>query len=189
MTASPIDPRTEDTIVYELVRTNRATGAEEPAGRAIFSNGRTRVEADENVRVAVEELLARAFVDRVEADERPRGYRRSGRPMVDMLVPGMPEHFIARMRGLWLPYPDGTVVTAREAGISRPRPGMEPSTAIEPVEAGPPVTDASVRRATLADSETILNVRPLLRANPPLPGVRPPEERRGIGRTDCGWLV
>jgi len=38
------------------------------------------------VRVAVEELLGRAFVDRVQADERPRGYRRSGQGIVDMLV-------------------------------------------------------------------------------------------------------
>ena len=79
MTASPIDPRTEDNIAYELVRTHRTSGAEQPAGHAIFSNGRTRVEAEGDVRVAVEELLARAFVDRVEADERPRGYRRTGR--------------------------------------------------------------------------------------------------------------
>ena len=73
------------------------------------------MDAPEAVSVAVLELLQRPFVDRVQADERPRGYRRSGRGIVDMLVPGMAEHFIARMRGLWLPYPDGTVVTAREA--------------------------------------------------------------------------
>ncbi|HEX2140994.1 MAG TPA: hypothetical protein VHK28_01795 [Candidatus Limnocylindria bacterium] len=189
MTARPIDPRTEDTISYELVRTDRSSGTEQQAGRATFSNGRTRVEADDDLRVAVEELLGRAFVDRVEADERPRGYRRSGRGIVDMLVPGMPEHFIARMRGLWLSYPDGTVVTARPAPADSHR-GPAQSTAIEPVESGPPVTDASVRRATLADSDEILNVRPLLRPNPPLVGLRGDEERTGTPRTtDCGWLV
>ena len=57
--------------------------------------------------------LVGAHADRVQADERPRGYRRSGRGIVEMLVPGMAEHFIARLRGLWLSYPDGSVVTAR----------------------------------------------------------------------------
>ena len=111
----PTDPRTEDTIVFELVRANRRTGETEPVGRATFAGGETRVDAPDAVSVAVLELLQRPFVDRVQADERPRGYRRSGRGIVDMLVPGMAEHFIARMRGLWLPYPDGTVVTASEA--------------------------------------------------------------------------
>ena len=87
-------------------------------GTATFSAGTVRIDADEEFQVAVRELLARPFVDRVQADERPRGYRRSRQGGVDLLVPGMPEHFIARMRGLWLSYPDGAVVTAREPGAA-----------------------------------------------------------------------
>lgn len=181
----PIDPRTEDRIVFELVRTDRASGEEQAIGSAAFQEGRTSVDAPESVSVAVTELLERAFVDRVQADERPRGYRRSGRGVVDMLVPGMPEHFLARMRGLWLPYPDGTVVTARQAGP--PMPALRP---VEPeAEAGPPVTDPSVRRATLQEANQILNVRPIVPANPPTAGLRVAGERTGINRTDCGWLV
>ena len=107
------DPRTDDTLVYELVRTERGAADPEVVGRATFQGGRVVVEAPESVKVAVEEQLSRAFVDRIQADERPRGYRRSGRGIVEMLVPGMAEHFIARLRGLWLSYPDGSVVTAR----------------------------------------------------------------------------
>ncbi len=163
----PTDPRTEDTIVFELVRANRRTGETEPVGRATFAGGETRVDAPDAVSVAVLELLQRPFVDRVQADERPRGYRRSGRGIVDMLVPGMAEHFIARMRGLWLPYPDGTVVTAREAT------GPPPVAVVERVEMAPSVTDPSVRRGTLAESTEILNARPLVKANEPLSGIRP----------------
>jgi hypothetical protein len=180
------DPRTEDRIVFDLVSTDRRSGAERVIGRADFADGRTTVHAPEAISVAVTELLQRAFVDRVQADERPRGYRRSGRGVVDMLVPGMPEHFIARMRGLWLPYPDGTVVTAQVASSPATRvPPVEP----EPAELGPPVTDPAVRRSTLADSDQILNVRPIVPANPPATGLRAPGERIGISRTDCGWLV
>ncbi|HET6819200.1 MAG TPA: hypothetical protein VFH98_01460 [Candidatus Limnocylindria bacterium] len=180
------DPRTEDTIVFTLLRGPRE-GAGEPAavGTATFSDGRTTVDAPEAVAVAVEELLQRPFVDRVQADERPRGYRRSGHGMVDMLVPGMPEHFIARMRGLWLAYPDGTVVTALEASAQHPS-GRTP--VLERVETGPAVVDPSVRRATLAESTAILNTRPLVQANEPLTGLRPPSERRDLTRTDCGWI-
>ena len=178
----PTDPRTEDTIVFELVRANRQTGATEPVGRATFAGGETRVDAPEAVRVAVLESLQRPFVDRVQADERPRGYRRSGRGIVDMLVPGMAEHFIARMRGLWLPYPDGTVVTAREAT------GPSPVSVVERVEMAPSVTDSAVRRGTLAESAEILNARPLVKANEPLSGIRPSDERPDISRTDCGWI-
>jgi hypothetical protein len=186
MTAQPIDPRTEDTIVYELVRTDRGGGEGRAVGIATFTNGRSTVDAPEAVAVAVEELLGRAFVDRIQADERPRGYRRSGQGMVDMLVPGMPEHFIARMRGLWLAYPDGTVVTARP---SRPA-AAEPRGAAQPlVEAGPPVTDPALRRATLAESNEILNARPLVVANDPPTGLRPAGERVGVARTDCGWIT
>ena len=182
----PTDPRTEDRIVFELVSTDRGSGEERLLGTATFQDGRSNVDARESVAVAVTDLLQRAFVDRVQADERPRGYRRSGSGMVDMLVPGMPEHFIARLRGLWLPYPDGTVVTAREVG--------QPSRALrvsehEAVEAGPPVTDPSVRRSTLAETNQILNVRPIVPANPPTTGLRPAGERAGVSRTDCGWLV
>jgi hypothetical protein len=185
MHARPADPRTEDTIVYELVRTDRASGAAEVVGTATFSGGRTRVDAPEAVSVAVDEQLGRAFVDRVEADERPRGYRRSGSGMVDMLVPGMPEHFIARMRGLWLSYPDGTVVTARETTAS-PRAS---AASAQPAEAGPPVTDSTVRRATLAESDEVLNARPLVIANEPLTGLRRASERTAVARTDCGWIA
>jgi hypothetical protein len=122
MTDRPMDPRTEDRITYELLRTDRASGSSEVVGRATFHEGRSTVQAPEDIAVAVRELLGRAFVDRVQADERPRGYRRTGRGQVDMLVPGMAEHFIARLRGLWLPYPDGTVVTAREGAAASPWP-------------------------------------------------------------------
>jgi hypothetical protein len=178
----PTDPRTEDTIVFELLRANRRTGESEVVGRAIFADGRTRVDAPEAVSVAVQELLQRPFVDRVQADERPRGYRRSGRGIVDMLVPGMAEHFIARMRGLWLAYPDGTVVTAQEAV------GPAPMAVVERVETGPSVTDPGVRRGTLAESAEILNARPLVKANDPLSGIRPSGERPDVSRTDCGWI-
>jgi hypothetical protein len=178
----PSDPRTEDTIVFELVRANRRTGESEAVGRATFADGRTRVDAPDAVSVAVQELLQRPFVDRVQADERPRGYRRSGRGMVDMLVPGMAEHFIARMRGLWLPYPDGTVVTARETAAS------PPIAIVERVEQAPAVTDPAVRRSTLAESTAILNARPLVKANDPLSGIRPSGERPDVARTDCGWI-
>ena len=178
----PTDPRTEDTIVFELVRANRQTGATEPVGRATFAGGETRVDAPEAVSVAVLELLQRPFVDRVQADERPRGYRRSGRGIVDMLVPGMAEHFIARMRGLWLPYPDGTVVAARLAI------GLPPIAVVERVEMAPSVTDSAVRRGTLAESAEILNARPLVKANDPLSGIRPTGERPDVSRTDCGWI-
>jgi hypothetical protein len=186
MSDRPVDPRTEDRIAYELLRTDRASGQAEVVGTAVFREGRSTVEGHEAVAVAVRELLGRAFVDRVQADERPRGYRRSGHGQVDMLVPGMAEHFIARMRGLWLPYPDGTVVTAREAAASapdRPRPS-------EPVEAPTVVvTDPSVRRVTLAESEQVLNARPIVQANPPVVGLRGPDERHEVNRTDCGWIT
>lgn len=179
------DPRTTDRIVYELLR---AAAQGEPAtviGEAIFSHGETTVEADENVAVAVRELLERPFVDRVQSDERPRGYRRSGRAQVDLLVPGMPEHFIARMRGLWLPYPDGSVVTAREAG-SAPQP-PQAMFLPEAAEALPSVLDPAIRRATLAISDETAGGRPLVRSHPPISGDRADEVP--AHRTDCGWLV
>src|SRR6187399_2004388 len=110
-----VDPRTEDTLSYALLSTKRNAGEPTVVGHATFKNGTTIVDAPDAIRTAVEELLDRAFVDRVRADERPRGYRRTGHGIVDLLVPGMPEHFIARMRGLWLSYPDGSVITARAA--------------------------------------------------------------------------
>ena len=182
------DPRTEDVIVFELL--SRPRGATEPAavGRATFSNGRSTVDAPESIKVAVEELLARAFVDRIQADERPRGYRRSGRGIVDMLVPGMAEHFIARLRGLWLSYPDGSVVTARQAASGAL------AVAEAPQDAAPPVTDAAVRRSSLADADRVVNRSPLVRSHAPDTGIRPPGAfaHRGtgpVGRSDCGWLV
>jgi hypothetical protein len=182
----PADPRTEDTIVFELVRTDRSSADGEVVGRATFTDAQAAVDAPEEVRVAVEELLAKPFVDRIRADERPRGYRRSGSGIVEMLVPGMPEHFIARLRGLWLAYPDGTLVTAREAGTTTRGPGIE---RLAGSDAGAPVTDPGVRRATLVDSSAILNARPLVKPNEPLSGLRPAEERVGVARTDCGWIT
>jgi hypothetical protein len=183
------DPRTEDVIVFDLLRTER--GAREPqvAGSATFRNGVSSVDAPEAIRVAVQELLDRAFVDRVQADERPRGYRRSGRGIVDMLVPGMAEHFIARLRGLWLSYPDGSVVTARQ------RTAATAALAVaEPGDAAPSVTDASTRRSTLAGADRAVNKNPLVRAHAPETGIRPAQAlaHRGtgpVGRSDCGWLV
>ena len=185
MVYQPADPRTEDTIVFELLRTDRSGGTGELVGTATFSDGRTTVDAPESVAVAVRELLQRPFVDRVQSDERPRGYRRSGRGIVDMLVPGMPEHFIARLRGLWLAYPDGTVVTAREGAGASP---ADRTAVLERVESGPAVSDPSVRRATLTESTAILNARPLVKANEPLTGLRRVTERPDLSRTDCGWI-
>ncbi len=179
------DPRTADRIVYELLRAAGPDASADVIGEAIFSRGETTVEADENVAVAVRELLERPFVDRVQSDERPRGYRRSGRAQVDLLVPGMPEHFIARMRGLWLSYPDGSVITAREAGTV-----AQPPQAVflpEAIESLPPVLDPSVRRATLALSDEAAGGRPLVRSHPPISGDRATEVP--AHRTDCGWLV
>lgn len=182
------DPRTEDTLAYELLSVRRDAGDSEVVGRATFRDGRTVVEAPDSIRIAIEELMERAFVDRVRADERPRGYRRSGRGMVDMLVPGMPEHFIARMRGMWLSYPDGSVVTARAATGGS-------STAVtlpESTDVGPAVTDARVRRATLVAADQTVGSRPLVRAHAPEDGIRPVRSDTNAGpvsRTDCGWLV
>ena len=183
------DPRTEDVIVFELLSTQRGATEPEVVGHATFQGGASRIDAPEPVRIAVEELLARAFVDRVQADERPRGYRRSGRGMVDMLVPGMAEHFIARLRGLWLSYPDGSVVTAREAGAE-----VTGRHAPDVTEAGPPVTDPMIRRGTLRDADRTVNSGPLVRAHAPDTGLRPERAlaHAGVGpvsRTDCGWLV
>jgi hypothetical protein len=187
MTERPTDPRTEDRITYELVRTNRASGEFAVVGSATFHEGRSTVDAPDAVAVAVRELLGGAFVDRVQADERPRGYRRSGRGQVDMLVPGMAEHFIARLRGLWLPYPDGTVVTAREAAAdARAAAGVAEQ---PPDVSSVTVTDPSVRRVTLAESDQVLSARPIVQANPPVIGLRPPADRRDVNRTDCGWIA
>lgn len=190
MTERPTDPRTEDRIAFELVRTNRASGEEEVVGRATFQDGRSTVDAPDAVAVAVRELLGRTFVDRVQADERPRGYRRSGRGQVDMLVPGMAEHFIARLRGLWLSYPDGSVVTARRAT------SLPAELAIaEPADTAPPVTDARTRRSTLAGADRAVNKSPLVRAHVPETGIRPATAithhpgTGPVGRSDCGWLV
>lgn len=182
------DRRTEDTVVFEVLRTARGAEAAEVVGTATFQGGRTTIDAPDEVQIAIEELLARAFVDRVKADERPRGYRRSGSGMVDMLVPGMPEHFIARLRGLWLSYPDGSVVTARPASdgtAARPR-------SVEPSETGAPVTDAQVRRSTLNNADRRLGVRPLVLPHAPDDGRRPEGELASgpsVDRTDCGWIV
>lgn len=184
------DPRTDDTLVFELLRTERGASRPEVIGRAVFRGGNSAIEAPEDVRVAIEEQLQRAFVDRVRSDERPRGYRRTGRGIVDLLVPGMPEHFIARMRGLWMSYPDGSVVTARAAVA-----GSSTAVALpEATDVGPPVTDSRIRRATLGTADRTLGTRPLVLSHPPETGIRPAGEAAPlgvgpVGRTDCGWLV
>jgi hypothetical protein len=175
------DPRTDDTLVYQLLETD-AAGATRVIGTATFRGGRTSVDCEGDAGTAVRELLERAFVDRLQPDERPRGYRRTGRATVGMLVPGMAEHIVARMRGLWLSYPDGSVVTAREA-----LPATQPAGPLRAEAESPsPVSDPAIRRATLAETNRILNVRPLVHANPPAPGVRIDEP---MHRTDCGWIV
>lgn len=189
--AAVIDPiarlRTEDTIVYELLQGTQGGDQETVVGTATFRDGSSKVDAPEAITLAVDELLSRPFVDRVQADERPRGYRRSRRGQVDMLVPGMPEHFVARMRGLWLAYPDGSLITARPATGRPTVPG--PRAALPDVAEGEaPVTDPAVRRASLADSGELLGAGPLVRANEPVTGVRA-GEGRAVARTDCGWLV
>ena len=74
-----IDPlarlRTEDTIVYELLKGSQGSDEQAVVGTATFRDGTSRVDAPEAVAVAVDELLSSPFVDRVQADERPRGYR------------------------------------------------------------------------------------------------------------------
>ena len=189
--AAVIDPiarlRTEDTIVYELVETSRGSDQGAVVGTATFRDGASTIDAPEKISIAVQELLTRPFVDRVQSDERPRGYRRSRAGQVDLLVPGMAEHFVARMRGLWLAYPDGSLVTARPA-VGRPNvPG--PRAALPEVAEGEaPVTDPAVRRATLADSGELLGAGPLVHANEPATGIRAGESR-AVARTDYGWLV
>lgn len=180
------DPRTEDTLVYDLL-SSRGGGEPEVVGRATFRDGRSTVAGPEGIRVAVEELLGRGFVDRLRADERPRGYRRTGEGTVGMLLPGMAEHFIARMRGLWLSYPDGSVVTARPA----PESSLPAATVPDSTDAGPPVTDSVIRRTTLQQTDEAINVRPLVLAHPPETGIRPTasDPSRPLSRSDCGWLV
>lgn len=186
-----IDPiarlRTEDTIVYELVGGSQGSDDRSVVGTATFRDGVSTVDAPTAISLAVEELLSRPFVDRVQADERPRGYRRSRSGQVDLLVPGMPEHFVARMRGLWLAYPDGSLITARPAVGTPTIPG--PRAALPDLGEGEaPVTDPAVRRATLADSGELLGAGPLVRASEPATGIRT-GETRAVARTDCGWLV
>ena len=189
------DPRTEDRIAFDLLRADRGADTADVIGRAEFRNGASTVQAPDAIRIAVEELLARAFVDRVQADERPRGYRRSGHAGVDMLVPGMAEHFIARLRGLWLPYPDGSVVTAREAEPTSGTGAATTSLAVaDAADAAPPVTDATVRRQSLESADRTAGGRALVTAHPPELGIRPATAltvpaHGPVSRTDCGWLV
>lgn len=185
MFSSPI-PSRHDVVAYEILRTPAGARQPEVAGRATFVGGAVTVEAPENIRVAIEEQLERAFVDRVKPDERPPGYRRSGSSAVDFLVPGMPEHFRARMRGLWLSYPDGSVVTARPMSVAPPRRRAAASTV-----ADRSVSDPALRQATLSMSREIIG-HSLVRENAPEAGIRPPEDTEPmpmtIGRSDCGWL-
>ena len=178
----PPVPSRDEVIVFELLQTPRGARDPLPVGTAIYTAGSVDVTAPENVAVAVEEELQRPFVDRVQADERPPGYRRSGRGAVDFLVPGMPEHFRARMRGLWLSYPDGSVVTARAVEYRPPPRRVAGRTAPEPV-----VTDPAVRVEALARNEQALG-GPVVKPHPPAPGLRPDELVAPVGRTDCGWI-
>jgi len=182
MLSRSIDPRTGDTIVYDLVDGGARVGT------ATFSSGRVTVVAPESIRVAVEELLERPFVDRIQADERPRGYRRTGSASVDMLLPGMPEHFVARMRGLWLQFPGGGLITAREGDRTPAGPTTE-TVVTDSAEAGSPVVDPGTRRTTLADADGRVSARSLVRA-PAIPdeGLRP-SEVAPLHRSDCGWIV
>jgi len=43
-----------------------------------------------------------------------------------------------------------------------------------------------LRRATLAERDRVLNVRPLVRGNAPASGLRPDERPN---RSDCGWPI
>lgn len=187
----PADPRTEDHIVFDLLRTERGSETPTVVGRAEFHNGTSTVDAPAEIRIAVEELLDRAFVDRLQADELPRGYRRSGRPTVGRLVPGMAEHFIARLRGLWLPWPDGSIVTAREAEATHTTRSLVTA---DTGDAAPPVTDASVRRETLHVADETTGSRALVSSHAPEVGIRPATAlavpaNGPVSRTDCGWLV
>jgi hypothetical protein len=79
------------------------------------------------------------------------------------------------------------VVTAREAAAAAPRAAAGPAEPLDlPAVA---VTDPSVRRLTLAESDQVLSTRPIVHANPPVVGLRPPAERRDVNRTDCGWIA
>ncbi len=178
------DPRTEDVITYDLVRAG--PDGDVLVGTATFQNGRAEVIAPEGVTAALDELLAQPFVDRVRADERPRGYRRSGQGQVDLLIPGMAEHFVARMRGLWLAFPDQTVVTAREGRVRMSSPA--PEALNDSAETGPPVVDPSVRRSTLERADNRVSARALVRAADPDAGTRPAGSA-SLRRTDCGWIV
>jgi len=178
------DPRTEDVITFDLVRAG--PDGDVTVGSATFRDGRAQVTAPDEVRVAVEELLAQPFVDRVRADERPRGYRRTGQGQVDLLVPGMAEHFVARMRGLWLAFPDRTVVTGREGRA--PSTGQAAARTPEAREGASPVIDPSVRRSTLERADNAVSARALVRAADPDTGTRPSGDA-SLRRTDCGWIV
>ena len=65
-------------------------------------------------------------------------------------------------------------------------------TAPESTDVGPAVTDARIRRATLASAEDTLGTRPLVRTHAPETGLRPVRDvdtTTPVSRTDCGWLV
>lgn len=182
MLSRSLDPRTEDTIVYDLLEGDTRVGT------ASFSRGNVSVAAPEAIRVAVEELLARPFVDRVQADERSRGYRRTASASVEMLIPGMPEHFMARMRGLWLQFPGAGLVTARPS--SRAPSGPTPQASVsEPTEGASPVVDSGIRRSTLEEADGRVSARSLVRS-PAIPddGLRPQVDAPPH-RSDCGWIV
>jgi len=182
------DPRTADRIAYEVLRTPAGADVPQLIGHATFSRGITTVDAEENVAVAIRELLARPFVDRIQADERPRGYRRSSHGQVDFLVPGMAEHFIARMRGLWLSYPDGSLITAREETPTAELPGSILAIP-DATETAPGVADPSVRRGALETTGETAGGPPLVRGHAPLSGLRPIGEAAAAHRTDCGWIA
>ena len=55
------DPRTDDTLVYELLRTPRGASQPMDIGRATFRGGASVIDAPDDEKVAVEELHTRAF--------------------------------------------------------------------------------------------------------------------------------
>ena len=93
------------------------------------------------------------------------------------------------MRGLWLSYPDGSVITARAATA-----GSSTAVALpEATDVGPPVTDARTRRSTLGAADRTLGTRPLVLSHPPDTGIRPAARRppsrwrRSAAPTAAGW--
>jgi len=92
------------------------------------------------------------------------------------------------MRGLWLSYPDGSGITARETVPAASIPGpLLPMP--ETSETTPAVVDPAIRRGTLEASAETAGGPPLVRGHAPLSGVRPSGQTLRAHRTDCGWIA